>query len=95
MTTTRWTLVDGSGPVAEFREDAAGPWVGAIDHLQAQAEAHRRIADLAAIVRRLVDVMYRSDAEQFSDEPPVTSDEWFEAIEQAEAFLAAAQESKP
>ena len=38
---------------------------------------------------------HRSDAEQFSDEPPVTSAEWFEAIEQAEEFLAAAQESKP
>ncbi len=95
MTTVRWTLVDGSGPVAEFREDEAGPWVSAIDHLRAQAEAHRRIAGVAAIVRRLVEVMHRSDAEQFSDEPPVTSAEWFEAIEQAEEFLAAAQESKP
>ena len=51
------------------------------------AEGAERMHELSAMTRRLVDIMERDDAEQFMDADPVTSEEWFGAIEAAKAIV--------
>lgn len=44
MSAPRWRLVEQHGPVAEFQEDEAGPWVSVIDHLKVEADRDRLLA---------------------------------------------------
>lgn len=46
---------------------------------------NRRLRETA---RRLVDVMERSDLEQFENAQPVSGEEWFDAIREAKGMLA-------
>ena len=51
----------------------------------------RLLADnqrLRETARRLVDVMERSDLEQFENAQPVSGEEWFDAIREAKGMLA-------
>lgn len=43
---------------------------------------------LRETARRLVDVMERSDLEQFENAQPVSGEEWFGAIREAKGMLA-------
>lgn len=48
-------------------------------------DENKRLREMA---RRLVDVMERSDLEQFEDAEPVSGEEWFDAIREAKGMLA-------
>ena len=57
----------------------------------APAFVERLLADnqrLRETARRLVDVMERSDLEQFENAQPVRGEEWFDAIREAKGMLA-------
>lgn len=57
----------------------------------APAFVERLLADnqrLRETARRLVDVMERSDLEQFENAQPVSGEEWFDAIREAKGMLA-------
>ena len=57
----------------------------------APAFVERLLADnqrLRETARRLVDVMERSDLEQFENAKPVSGEEWFDAIREAKGMLA-------
>lgn len=57
----------------------------------APAFVERLLADnqrLRETARRLVDVMERSDLEQFENAQPVSGEEWFDAIREANGMLA-------
>ena len=57
----------------------------------APAFVDRLLADnkrLRETARRLVDVMERSDLEQFENAQPVSGEEWFDAIREAKGMLA-------
>lgn len=59
--------------------------------LFAPALVERLLADnqrLRETARRLVDVMERSDLEQFENAQPVSGEEWFDAIREAKGMLA-------
>lgn len=48
-------------------------------------DENKRLREMA---RRLVDVMERSDIEQFEDAEPVSGEEWLDAIREAKGMLA-------
>ena len=57
----------------------------------APAFVERLLADnqrLRETARRLVDVMERSDMEQFENAQPASGEEWFDAIREAKGMLA-------
>lgn len=68
--------------IGENRKHPAHRYVSADRILE---DIETRLADAR---RRLVDVMERSDLEQFENAQPVSGEEWFDAIREAKGMLA-------